>query len=151
MTITDHSALTWVTAGSTTTVDALVLRFGVVLNGLFDRVLHEGCDWFLVDHTGHLIDCASEAAGATSLLGAPLGQLVGGGVAAGPIDEAWSRVLVGRAQVVWPWQGGRARAAIRSIELHPIRDVLSDDAPVVGALVVIVDAQSRTSRLPVAA
>lgn len=150
MTTTDHNALTWVTAGSTTTVDALVLRFGAVLNGLFDRVLHEGCDWFLVDQSGHLIDCSAEAVGATGLLGAPLGQLVGG-VAAESMDEAWNQVLVGRAQTVWPWHGGRAKAAMRSIELHPIRDVMSDAAPVIGALVVIVDAQSRTGSLSAAA
>ena len=150
MTTTDHSALTWVTAGSTTTVDALVLRFGAVLNGLFDRVLHDGCDWFLVDHSGHLIDCSAASAGAAGLLGAPL-RLIVGGVAADSIDDAWNHVLVGRAQTVWPWQGGRAKAAMRSIELHPIRDVLTEDEPVIGALVVIVDAHSRAAALSAAA
>lgn len=150
MTISNDTALTWVTAGSTTSVDALVLRFGAVLNGLFDRVLNDGCDWFLVDYSGNLIDCSAEAVGATGLLGAPLRQLVGG-VAAESIDDAWNQVLVGRAQTVWPWQGGRAKVAMRSIELHPIRDVLTDEAPVIGALVVIVDAQSRVSTLSVAA
>ena len=150
MTSSHDSALTWVTAGSTTTVDALVLRFGAVLNGLFERALHEGCDWFLVDQSGHMIDCSAESTGATGLLGSPLRQLVGG-VATESIDDAWNQVLNGRAQTVWPWRGGRAKAAMRSIELHPIRDVLSEHAPVVGALVVIVDAESRTVALSAAA
>lgn len=146
----DDSAQTWTTAGTTSSVDAVVLRFAAVLNGLFDRAVHEGNDWFLVDRSGHLIDCSAETIGASSLLGSPVTKIAGG-VAAESFASAWSQVLMGRAQAVWPWQGGRAKAAMRSIELHPIRDVLSDDGAVVGALVVIVDAKTAVQAMSIAA
>jgi len=144
----DH-APSWLDAGRSATVDAMVLRFGATLNGLQDLVLDGQSDWFLVDQSGRLIDCSAKADGAASLLGAPITQIAGG-VAAETFAHAWSQVLLGRAQAVWPWSGGRAKASLRSIELHPIRDVLSAESPIVGALVVIVDTAERTT-LPVAA
>jgi hypothetical protein len=150
MTTSHDSALAWITAGTTATVDALVLRFGAVLNGLFTEVLDEGGEWFLIDLSGHLVDCTVDSDGATALLGSHLTRIAGPD-AKGPLSEAWVQVLNGRAQTVWPWHGGRARAAMRSIELHPIRDVLTDDAPVVGALMVFVDSQTQSSSLRAAA
>ncbi|MBX9472897.1 hypothetical protein [Microcella sp.] len=144
------TALDWVSAGNSTSVDALVLRFGAVLNGLLERVLDNGSDWFLVDRSGRLIDCRADDLGASGLIGAPLAKIAGG-AAAESIEQAWRHVLNGRAQAVWPWQGGRARVAMRSIELHPIRDVLTDEDFIVGALVVIVDADARGESLSAAA
>lgn len=150
MTAAHDTAVSWVASGTTTSVDALVLRFGAVLNGLFDRVVEDGNDWLLVDHSGHVIDCSANDGGATALLGSPITNIAGG-VAAESFATAWSQVLMGRAQAVWPWQGGRARAAMRSIEIHPIRDTLSDGSPVVGALAVIVDAGVRIETMRLAA
>jgi hypothetical protein len=139
MTTTRVSAANWVAAGNTMTADALELRFGAVLNGLFDRVVDEGGAWFLVDNAGRVVDCASDAHGAEALLGTHVTRIAGLEAAA-VVNEAWLQVHNGRAHVVWPWHGGRAQATMRSVELHPIRDVLGDDALVVGALVVFVDA-----------
>jgi hypothetical protein len=143
MTAQHRTSLDWAEAGQAASIDALVLRFGAVLNGLHERVVDGDCEWFIVDHTARLVDCSSDSSAATNALGTPLSNLAGG-VLASVVDEAWRQVLVGRVQVIWPWEGGRARAALRSIELHPIRDILADDAPVVGALVVVVDHQSAT-------
>ena len=144
------SAPNWTNAGTTNSVDAVVLRFAAVLNGLFESAVDDGNDWFLVDRSGHLIDCSAETIGASSLLGSPVTKIAGG-VAADSLASAWSQVLLGRAQAVWPWQGGRAKATTRSIELHPIRDVLTEDSPVVGALLVIVDSQLVEQAISLAA
>jgi len=149
--ITTHTtAIDWAVAGSSSTVNALVLRYGAVLNGLFEWVLDEGSDWFLVDASGCLIDCRSDAPGASSLVGSSLSRIAGPD-AVGDLEAAWKHVLNGRAQAVWPWSGGRARAAARSIEIHPIRDVLTEDARIIGALVVIVDSETRATRWSAAA
>jgi len=142
MTTSQRDAATWATAGRVSTAESLTLRYAAVLNGLFDSVLHEGLDWFLVDRSGRLVDCSALAHGATGLLGAPLSK-ISGGIAAEALSRAWDQILIGRVQTVWPWQGGRARADMRSLELHPIRDVLSADEQILGALVVLVDETSR--------
>lgn len=142
------SSVDWINAGTTTSVDALVLRFSVVLNGLYEHVGNAGSSWFLVDITGRLVDCGADSA--APLLGAPVTRLVGG-LAAAEIELAWAQVLNGRSQTIWPWRGGRATAAARSIELHPLRDTLSDARPIIGALAVMVDAESGALRFPVAA
>lgn len=138
MTITLDTPVSGVAPRATVSIDTLELRFGAVFTGLFDRVVDEDSDWFLVDHAGHLVDGSAHAVNASSLLGSTVTNIAGL-VAHDMLVAAWSQVLLGRAQAVWPWRGGRARAAMRSIELHPIRDTLSDGSPVIGALAVIVD------------
>jgi hypothetical protein len=145
---TTTSSIDWINAGTTSSVDALVLRFSVVLNGLYEHVGSAGGSWFLVDVAGRIVDCGAD--GAAPLLGAPVTRLAGG-LAAAEIESAWHQVLNGRTQTVWPWHGGRAKAAVRSIELHPLRDTLSDARPIIGALVVMVDATSSALRLSTAA
>lgn len=139
MTTIHVSAANWIAAGNTMTADAFELRFGAVLNGLFERVVDDGVDWFLVDNAGRVVDCAADAHGAEALLGTQVTRIAGQEAVA-VLNEAWLQVHNGRAQIVWPWHGGRAQATMRSVELHPIRDVLSDEPLVVGALVVFVDA-----------
>lgn len=131
------TATDWIAAGTTASVDSLVLRFAVVMNGLHDEVNMSGGSWFIADVGGRVIDCGTPTG--APVLGASVTQLCGG-LAADELSAAWKQVLMGRAQTVWPWHGGRARATMRSIELHPLRDILGDEPVVIGALVVMVDA-----------
>lgn len=143
---TATTTVDWMNVGTTSTVDALVLRFAAVLNGLDREVGSADTTWFLVNADGQLVDCG--AADAVPLLGSPVTRLLGGLVDR-ELEAAWHQVLLGRAQTVWPWRGGRARATMRSIELHPLRDLMGDPPSVIGALVVIVDVDAR--REPLAA
>lgn len=139
--MTAHSdAIDWMAVGTASSVSALVLRFAVVQNGLHEQMSSASDDaWFLVDDAGRLIDCGSPHA--APLLGAPITQVVGG-LAAGELGGAWYQVMRGRSQTVRPWNGGRARVATRVIEMHPLRDLLNDGIPVIGALVRVVDHQA---------
>ncbi len=142
------SPLNWIEAGTTTSIEALVLRFAAILNGTFEHIGSACTSWLLVDHSGRVVDCGARETAA--LIGAPVMRLAGG-VAAGDLESAWNQVLMGRSQTVWPWRGGRAQAVTRSIELHPLRDVLSEVRPVIGALVVLVDSEARDSAIVLAA
>lgn len=148
MTATRTSAIDWMSAGTTSTVEALVLRFAAVVNGLHEHVASPSTTWFLLDAEGRVVDCGAPSA--SSLLGAPVSHLLGG-IAAHELGSAWMQVLMGRAQTVWPWRGGRAKATMRSIELHPLRDVMGERTVVIGALVVMVDENASAGHTSIAA
>ncbi len=137
-----NSSLNWIDAGTNASVDALVLRYAAVLDGSFQHIGAVGDCWLLVDLSGRVVDCGASAD--VPLLGAPVTRLAGG-VAVSDLESAWSQILMGRSQTVWPWRGETTKAATRSIELHPLRDVLSDVRPVIGALIVLVDSEARVA------